>query len=367
MSDKKKIFLYISDIASYIGQNKWDYVTPFERLWKRCDSEGYKMILDKTKTEIDGKNLQVQVLEQDIKTLKSDFENKRITKKQWENKTEQLNERKNVVLTQISDLNSRVDEIDLNQQQKLEKVLGKEKIQDIQSKKIETDDKKRTVNKIIEELNIPELQRKTLKKETESFINKTHGTLKEESAIEIYEKRFGVKLDTSQEFYKHRLNISNNTLFDWYIGGKVDGLYIDENNKSKSYIVEVKNRTKAFFSTLRDYEKTQIQLYMYMLDISFSKLVEKYKDNIRITLIYRDDEYIQDILSYLDIFICNFETKFFNNEDKKYEFILNDNDLKKVFLKKLYLNDITNKINDKILQTNIISSSDNNCLIDDFD
>ena len=50
--DKQKIFLYISEIASYIGQNKWDYVTPFERLWKRCDKDGYNLILETTKKNI---------------------------------------------------------------------------------------------------------------------------------------------------------------------------------------------------------------------------------------------------------------------------------------------------------------------------
>ena len=105
--------------------------------------------------------------------------------------------------------------------------------------------------------------KKNLIKETESFINKTHGTLKEESAIEIYEKKFNVKLNTNQEFYKCSLDNLDTSQFEWYIGGKVDGLYIDNNDRSKSYIVEVKNRTKGFFSTLRDYEK--------YAGISFSK------------------------------------------------------------------------------------------------
>ena len=47
--NKQKVFLYTSEIASYIGQNKWDYVTPFERLWKRCDKDNYNFILETTK------------------------------------------------------------------------------------------------------------------------------------------------------------------------------------------------------------------------------------------------------------------------------------------------------------------------------
>ena len=37
-TDQKKVFLYPSDIAAYIGQNQYDFVTTFERLWKRCDT-----------------------------------------------------------------------------------------------------------------------------------------------------------------------------------------------------------------------------------------------------------------------------------------------------------------------------------------
>ena len=364
MNNKKKIFLSTSEIASYIGQNKWDYVTPFERLWKRCDNDGYKMILERTKTNINKKALEIKILDKEVELLKDDLLNKRITKRQWQSKTDKLNEHKNCILNEVTNLNSRVDEINLDQKQKLENVLGKQNIESMESKDIDTDNKRENVNKIIEKMEISEIQKKNLIKETESFINKTHGTLKEESAIEIYEKKFNVKLNTDQEFYKCCLNnISQKSEYDWYIGGKVDGLYIDDTDKSKSYIVEVKNRTRGFFSTLRDYEKTQIQLYMYMLDISFSKLVEKYNDKIRITLIYRDDSYIKDILMYLEIFINNFETNFLNNNDKQMEFMLCENDLKKVFLKKLYLNEINTKINMKILET----IDDTNCLIDDLD
>jgi len=363
--NKQKIFLYTSDIASYIGQNKWDYVTPFERLWKRCDKDNYNLILEKAKRNINERNLQIKILDKEVELLKDDLLNKRITKRQWQSQTDKLVDKKSIILSEITNLNERVDDIDLNQKQKLEKVLGKKNIESIESRDIETDNKRENVSKIIETLQMTDTAKKNLIKETESFINKTHGTLKEESAIEIYEKKFNIKLNTTQEFYKCSLDNLNTSQFEWYIGGKVDGLYIDEKDRSKSYIVEVKNRTKGFFSTLRDYERTQIQLYMYMLDISFSKLVEKYNNHIRITLIYRDDNYINDILSYLNTFINNFENNFLNNEEKQMEFVLCDNDLKKVFLKKLYLNDITNKINMKILEMSNDNSID--CLIDDLD
>ena len=45
-SVKKKLFLFTSDIAAFIGQNEYDFVTPFERLWKRCDPDGYNKIIN---------------------------------------------------------------------------------------------------------------------------------------------------------------------------------------------------------------------------------------------------------------------------------------------------------------------------------
>jgi antitoxin component YwqK of YwqJK toxin-antitoxin module len=112
--------------------------------------------------------------------------------------------------------------------------------------------------------------------------------------------------------------------------------------------VEVKNRTKSFFATLRDYEKTQIHLYMWMTGFSKAKLVEKHNEKIRVTEIYNNVDYTQEILEYLVIFITNFENNFLLNEDKKLEYILLDNDQKQVFLKKLYLNDIFKRANERL-------------------
>ena len=49
MTPKPKIFLYTSDVAAYIGKNPYDVVTPFERLWKRCDATGYTIALERSK------------------------------------------------------------------------------------------------------------------------------------------------------------------------------------------------------------------------------------------------------------------------------------------------------------------------------
>lgn len=363
-NEKKKIFLYISDIAAYIGQNNYDFVTPFERLWKRCDTVDYSVIIESNKNNLVNLQLELKGLEKEKILLEDDLEQKRITKRQYNTLIKKKDDQIKNEIQKIDDLETKIDNIDLNQEQRLTKVIGKENINKIRSEKIETSNKKEDINALLESMDITEDKRKILKKESESFINKTHGTLKEDSAIEMFEKRFDVKLDTSQVFYKHRLKISDYSKFDWYIGGKMDGIYRDPSGEKESYIVEVKNRMRGFFTSLRDYEKTQIHIYMYLLGIDLSKLVEKYENKIRITTIYKDNEYLKDILEYINIFIANFEKEFLNKSEMKIKYVESDTYGKQKLLQNLYLNEIKNKINDKI---NGNLESDDECLIDDLD
>lgn len=365
-SIKKKIFINISDVASYIGQNKWDFVKPFERLWKKCDSVNYQNILSNYNDKISVIKLHKSDLDVKKISLEQELQQKLITKRQFDIQVKKLDKQFQEIKNTISDLESKIDSIDLTHHQQMEKIVGSTIMDSIQSATIDTNDKRIMLNTKVDTLDLDDTQKDKLKKSAESYINKTHGTLKEDSAIVMYENKFGVKLDTSQQFnkvYLYELSIESN--YDWFLCGKVDGLYVNHVNPQESYIVEVKNRTKSFFSTLRDYEKTQIQLYMYMLNYNNTKLVEKYKDSLRITSIYKDDEYANDIINYLQIFIKNFETKFLNSESCKIEFFDKTDDEKRAYLKKLYLNDITKYINSK-LEKEVVSGNDN-CMIDDLD
>lgn len=365
MSSKNKIYLFTSDIAAFIGQNSYDFVTPFERLWKRYDSECYNKIINNNKTELLTKRLQTERLQLDQKSLKNDLDNKVITKRQYTLRFNKLQKEIDELTKLGESLETRIDNIDLTQEQRLTKQLGDENVSLVKSETIETDDKRKNISDAIKGLSISDEKKRVLLKESESFINKTHGTLKEDSAIEIYEKRFGVKLDTSQQFFKKQINTIDSKRFDWYIGGKLDGIYIDEGNPKNSYIIEVKNRTRGFFSSLRDYEKTQIHIYMYMLSIPVAKLVEKYQDKIRITVIHQDDDYLNDVLEYLHIFADGFENKFLNDADMKTKFVSSDSAEKQMIIRKLYLNDI-NKVVNKRLQKELQDDlDDDSCLIND--
>jgi hypothetical protein len=82
MSIKKQIYINISDIASYINQNKWDYTSAFDRIWKKCDYTGYNSCLNELNNTIIIKTLDLEVIKNEKLAIDSQLINKKITKRQ---------------------------------------------------------------------------------------------------------------------------------------------------------------------------------------------------------------------------------------------------------------------------------------------
>jgi hypothetical protein len=337
----KKVYLYISDIASFIGQNKWDYVTPFERLWKRCDKSGYEVALNHTQNKVIDINIKVGTIQNEKEKLKCKLENKEITARQFDLYNKKFQEEQDILTNEATKLSSCVDDITLTQQQKVEKHIGKEVFSNLNDKTVDTNIKRNIISSAIDTLEIDHNAKELLRNQSKSIINKTHGTLHEEDAIQIYENKYGIKLDTSQEFFKKKLDIEASD-YEWYICGKMDGIYHDLVDPTNSYIVEVKNRAKGFFNTVRDYENTQMQLYMWLTGLSRVNLVESYKSKIRCTHVKRDTDTINIILQYLAVFITNFESNFLQQDSVKLDYINMNNNERKRYLKTLFLNQIKN-------------------------
>jgi hypothetical protein len=351
---KRKIFLNSSEIAAFIGQNTYDFITPFERIWKKYDTQTLTMITNSIKKDILDQTVTLQKLEEEKCML--DEVKDTLTKRQYTLKLNKILDKEKNINNIIYEKNSLIQ----NQTEFIEDKLGKKALDMIQQDKIETQDKRDLLSNMIKDLKLSPTKKKELEKQTENVINKTHGTLKENNAITLFEKKQKVKLDTSQLY--HSLKIKETEHFIWYIGGKMDGIYKDPENPQKSYVVEIKNRTKSFFSTLRPYEKTQIQIYIMLTDVPKAKLVECLKDKLRITDIYKDQEYINEIHECLDIFTLKMD-EFLSSYtiEKKNEYMNSTKDQKQVFLKKLYLSDIAH-VHDKY-----ILKKHEECLIDDLD
>lgn len=299
------VYLFISDIASYIGQNKFDPTKSFERLWKKVDKKNLETIYT--------------VIYEEIALLESEIEQKRKTRQ-----IEKLQQKKEHL--QLS-----LDQFCFSQESFLKKEFGNI-ISKIEERDLSIDEKKEEIKLHLERSHTTETNKSlntemknSFKESLFSHINKTHGIKKEESSLEKYEKKFGIVLDTSQkmfykDFYKSRKGLS------YVICGKMDG--IDNLNKK---IIEVKNRTNGFFNDIRDYEMTQMQLYMLLTNFAECELVEQYRDQIKISHIPRDSLIITEILDKLTRFIDCFEDFLDESINTKREYIISSIDMKKKF------------------------------------
>jgi hypothetical protein len=293
MQQRESVWLYVSDIASYIGQNKWDSVTPFERLWKKCD-KSYNEIVETAKKDVSD-----DVLEN----------------------------------IQISEMTKR---------QHVQKYINKDVLDACLKEKSSTEVKKKTIQKLIDNLDCSSDIRNQLTQSTCSIVNTDHGIAKEKETLDIIEKRSNVVLDTSQKLYKKSLDLDDSR-YQWTICGRLDGVYNDPITPRKSYIVEVKNRIKGFFTTVRDYENTQMQLYMWMLDgnggdnlgYDYTMLEENYKGRVKTTRVNKDNDTIENILSLLKTFVRNFENVFLNDYEAKLRYIAMNQAEKKMYISML--------------------------------
>ena len=277
---KKNVFINCSEVSSYINQNKWDYVTPFIRLWKRVDYENY-IACEKKNVSDDEPSVELDKINELKETLGNDFIQETIT-----------------TTTNKTDMDKNIQ---------------------ISLKKIET-------------LDVSDDKKAELKVNMESLINTSFGTNNEFGALDLYESLSKLKLNKEQSYNSKSVCTTNK--YNWLIGGKVDGI-------CDSKIVEVKTRTRCFFKEVRDYEKTQMQLYMHIYDRNITDLVEylpQSRMKIKITTIKKNKKQFNTIIENINTFIKYFEDFIDYPLDKKYEFYKMDLCDKKEFLSQLYLN-----------------------------
>lgn len=308
-----KVFLFVSDISTLLGVSRYNPQNCFERLFKKYDLKTIEFV----KQESSNKIQEISTLKQNLnlKTveLEKKLSEKVVTKRQYDMEKEKIKKEDFKLTKNLNDTQESIDLLTLSKQEYIEKKIGKDNIENIKSAKniTERTEKTKELKKQLEDKN--DLSSDTIElinKEIKNLINTEHGIERESNAIETFEKIENIKLNTSQEFFKCSVCIIGNT--EYYLGGKLDGIH-------KDYIVEVKNRTKQFFYKVRDYEMVQIQLYMYILNYKNAKLVERLNQKIKIHNIERDDVFISEILTKINIF-CNLFNKLLKDENKRIDY-----------------------------------------------
>ena len=99
------------------------------------------------------------------------------------------------------------------------------------------------------------------------------GTRQEKKSLHIYTQLTNTPVLELKYFCKRPLIQSQDDI--WFLGGKIDGILEDKT------IIEVKNRMRGLFNTVREYEKIQTFAYMFILHSQKSQLVETYFNGSR--------------------------------------------------------------------------------------
>jgi DNA polymerase III epsilon subunit-like protein len=94
-------------------------------------------------------------------------------------------------------------------------------------------------------------------------------------------------LKTDDTFYTYEVCTIEGTRYD--IVGRIDRIVANEDGTLT--VVEIKNRARGLFKSVREYENIQCQTYMEMLNIDTCKLIEQHNEDMMTHHIRRDKDY----------------------------------------------------------------------------
>jgi hypothetical protein len=168
-------------------------------------------------------------------------------------------------------------------------------------KSMNSSDIERKFNAVSNQLHMKSNLSKPDIKLVEQHLRKTlftnHGTRHEDTTASNYED-----LKEDETFYKYEVCSIEGTVYK--ICGRIDRIRDDKT------IIEIKNRTRGLFNSVRLYEEIQCQVYMEMLDLDKCELIEQYNDKRKTYLIYRDQmKWKSEILPALKNFCAYFHSE----------------------------------------------------------
>lgn len=274
----KNIVLYASEIAIITGHNKYQKLGDFLiKLWQKYDLDDFNIVVD----TLSKKNNSTFVQQTELEKIEV------IQKKSGINITNELN---NIVKK-----SKNADELVQNKNRLLQSVENK----------------------------LDKNTKKELEKSVNNVVNTQFGIKNEDNVLQIYSKDNNITVYKISDFKKRKIG---NKL---YVGGKIDGL------TESGEVVEIKNRMYKLFRFLRDYEKIQLQTYLYIFRTSKGYLVENYKNNIHII----EEDFDSIFMDMIILKLSNFElffNDFMNNVDLKTLLLFGDEKLKQFTLENIF-------------------------------
>ena len=152
----------------------------------------------------------------------------------------------------------------------------------------ESSDEVQTILKRVQELvsldtKLSTLQKTQVNDHMRKMIYTTHGINSEDKTADLDE----VELLTDDTFYRWTITVIEGT--EYQVVGRIDRYQKKEDGSR--VLVEIKNRTKALFNKVRDYEFVQVQTYLQMMNIQEARLIEQFNNERKSYDIKWDQDY----------------------------------------------------------------------------
>jgi len=128
-------------------------------------------------------------------------------------------------------------------------------------------------NKVDDVIKSMPILNKCLEVSVKQDLRMKRGNVKEDKNLDKTEKKHNIKIDKrNEQMYEKELYIDPDRIYHIILRGKIDGM-------NDEYIVETKNRTKRLFNMIPDYEKVQLNAYMFMTGKERALHIECYNDD----------------------------------------------------------------------------------------
>ena len=143
---------------------------------------------------------------------------------------------------------------------------------------------KEATEKIQANANLNMSQKRELVDHIRSSVYTTFGTRHEDRTSVKVEQVEGTKLVKDDSFYE--LNVATLCGTKYTVVGKIDR--IEEHADGSRVLIEIKNRTRGLFNSVRPYEMIQVQTYLQMLGLDNARLIEQYQDEVSSQAVAKD-------------------------------------------------------------------------------
>jgi len=170
----------------------------------------------------------------------------------------------------VNELNNIKKELNLDENSTIkdvEKVINREMSKTLSSN-ISENESREKADKVLK--NIPTL--KFLETSVKQDIRMKRGNIKENSNLDKTQAKNNIVIrERNSKMYEQELYNDLEGKFNIVIKGKVDGM-------NEDIVVETKNRTKRLFNLIPEYEKVQLNSYMFLTNKEKSLHIECYNE-----------------------------------------------------------------------------------------